>query len=161
MNVMWCTFFVPSFFGETINVFGYCRFYYIAFRVSPTITLRWSSRNVAWWCTCCVFTVLTVVSERSVLYFFSRENHYNLNYSWTFCGLMQSQMEQLLWCFAISLNIVFSDDPQIVLPFPHEAAAGFTLISPANLHRLPLLQELQKIIERFLKNTEEESSRKS
>lgn len=30
---------------ETINVFGYCRFYYIAFRVSPAITLRWSSRN--------------------------------------------------------------------------------------------------------------------
>lgn len=37
-------FFFSSFSYETIND---CRFYYIAFRVSLTITLRWSSRNVA------------------------------------------------------------------------------------------------------------------
>lgn len=31
---------------DTINVFGYCRFYYTAFRVSPAITLRCSSRSL-------------------------------------------------------------------------------------------------------------------
>jgi hypothetical protein len=49
MNLMRCTFFLLSTFllprFETINVFGYCRFYYIAFRVSSAITLRWPSRN--------------------------------------------------------------------------------------------------------------------
>lgn len=50
MYILLCffSFLFHSFIFETINVFGYCRFYYIAFRVSLAITLRWSSRNVFW-----------------------------------------------------------------------------------------------------------------
>jgi hypothetical protein len=72
MNLMRCTFFFfyfPRFFSlprllETINVFGYCRFYYIAFRVSSAITLRWPSRNVAFFL--CLDDALVVCAKYKI-----------------------------------------------------------------------------------------------
>lgn len=47
---------LSSFVCETINVFSYCRFYYIAFRVSPRRRLHFAGHHEMfasfWWCTC-------------------------------------------------------------------------------------------------------------
>lgn len=120
-------------FSDTINVFGYCRFYYIAFRVSPAITLRWPSRNVASF----LFDDALVVCTEHKLILHERKQFFfggkviiaiSCNGNWN---------EVLLFlALPISPNKVLFNGG-----FVH---AGFPLILLPNFYRLPLPNRSKK-----------------